>query len=321
MKPIGSGKMSIGGWIAIAVAIVIGATAGQANGQANGQAGVQTDRAGQTLDTLQIERAGSESGRDVVFIPGLATAGDVWDGTVMALGDSVDAHVVTLDGFGGDSTVDRGETGVVSGAVADLVAWLEAGQAKDVVLVGHSMGAQIALQVAAAAPDRVGDVVVVDSAPFFARLFNPAITHDQAAGYAIGVSGQMAAAPREQFLAISRQGLAVQSISEAGQAQVMTWMEQADQSVVSAAMGEVMGTDYSPVLARVSAPVTVMIAWSEGAPMSPEALESVYRDQYAGLAMLDLHRIDGSRHFIMLDQPEAFRSVLTRVIGAEGEEG
>ena len=71
MKPIGSGKMSIGGWIAIAVAIVIGATAGQANGQANGQAGVQTDRAGQTLDTLQIERAGSESGRDVVFIPGL----------------------------------------------------------------------------------------------------------------------------------------------------------------------------------------------------------------------------------------------------------
>lgn len=311
MKPCGSGKMSIGGWIAIAVAIVVGATAGQADGQ--GPDGVMSG-------SVQIERFGSPAGRDVILVPGLATPGEVWADTVAALGDDVDAHVVTLAGFGDVPAVPRGEAGVVGGAIADLTTWLESEGGEGAVLIGHSMGAQIALQVAAELPDRVDAVIVVDSAPFFARLFNPAITTDQAAAYAAGMSGQMAAAPREQFLAMSRQGLAVQSITADGQAQVMGWMEQADQSVVAAAMGEVMGTDFSPVLPRVSAPVTILFATSEGMPVSPAQLESLYADQYRALADHVLRRIDGSRHFIMLDQPDAFRSALGAVIARSNEE-
>ncbi len=306
MKARRPGRMSMAGWIGIMVAIVTATMVARSEAQ--------------DLATLEIERNGSGEGRTVVFIPGLATPGDVWDSTVAALGPDIDAHVVTLAGFGDVPAVPRGEAGVIGSAVADLDRWLESEGLDDVVLVGHSMGAQIALQIAASAPERVSDVVVVDSAPFFARLFNPAITPGQAAAYAAGVSAQMAAAPREQFLAMSRQGLPVQSITEAGQAQVMSWMEQADQAVVSAAMGEVMATDYSPVLSDVAAPVTVLIAWSEGSPMSADQLESVYARQYAGLASLDLLRIDGSRHFIMLDQPDRFRSALGAVIVRQNEE-
>lgn len=306
MKARRPGRMSMAGWIGIIVAVVTATTVARSEAQ--------------ELTTLEIERAGSSDGRTVVFIPGLATPGEVWDGTAAALGDDIDAHIVTLAGFGDVPAVPRGEAGVIGSAVTDLDDWLEAEGLSDVVLVGHSMGAQIALQLAALAPERVGDVVVVDSAPFFARLFNPAITAEQAANYAAGLSGQMAAAPREQFLAMSRQGLRVQSITVEGQAQVFSWMEQADQAVASTAMGEVMGTDYSPVLPQVVSPVTVMFAWSEGSPVSADQLESVYATQYAGLASLDLQRIDGSRHFIMLDQPDVFRAALGAVIARQNEE-
>jgi len=311
MKAGGNGKISIGAWIAIVMASVVGAIGSQADGQ-----GPDPVMSG----SVQVERLGSPAGRDLVLIPGLATPGEVWTDTVATLRDSVDAHVVTLAGFGDVPAVPRGEAGVVGSAVADLAAWLEAENIEDAVLVGHSMGAQIALQVAAQTPDHVGAVVVVDSAPFFARLFNPAITEAQASAYAAGMSAQMAAAPREQFLAMSRQGLPVQSITADGQARVMGWMEMADQAVVSAAMGEVMGSDYSAVLPQVSVPVTVMFAWSEGSPMSAEQLESVYAGQYAGLAQVELMRVDDSRHFIMLDQPDLFRSALGVVIARpEGE--
>src|SRR3954452_1692904 len=43
----------------------------------------------------------SGTGRPVIFIPGLASPGAVWDGAVAHLGGKVQAHVLTLAGFAG----------------------------------------------------------------------------------------------------------------------------------------------------------------------------------------------------------------------------
>jgi len=269
-------------------------------------------------ETLAVDRSGDAAARAVVLIPGLATDGSVWDGTLAALGAQMDAHVVTLAGFGDQPPAARGEAGIIGTAAADIVALLESEDLHDTVLVGHSMGAQIALQVAAAAPGRVGDVVIVDSAPFFARLFNPSITPEQAAGFGQGMAAAMAGMERDAYLAQSRQGLVIQSITPQGQAQVMAWLEASDQATVAAAFGEVAGTDFSPVLPQVGADVTVLVAWAPGAPVDAETLAGLYRTQYADLATVQVEVIEGARHFIMLDRPDAFAARLAEVV-ANGE--
>ena len=51
-----------------------------------------------------------------------------------------------------------------------------------------------------------------------------------------------------------------------------------------------------------------------------EALAGVYSSQYAGLESVEIGVIEGSRHFIMLDQPDAFAERLAAVIAnGEGE--
>ena len=40
-------------------------------------------------------------GRPIIFIPGLACPGEMWDETVELLGDGIQAHVLTLAGFAG----------------------------------------------------------------------------------------------------------------------------------------------------------------------------------------------------------------------------
>lgn len=261
---------------------------------------------------FEVDHAGLASAPALILIPGLATPGEVWTDTVAELGNSADIYTITAAGFGDVPAV--GEGPFLDPLIAELVEYIDSHDLDDLTIVGHSMGGQIALQLAALRPHRVGRVLVVDSAPFFARLFNPTVTVEQAAQFGQGMAAQLAALPRDQFLAFSRQGLPVQSISEAGQAQVFGWMQRADQGAVAQAMGEVAGRDFSPVLPDVTAAVTVLVAWAPGSPLSEEALLGTYEAQYAALPDVQVHIMADSRHFIMLDQPEAFLDALRAVL-------
>jgi len=287
-------------WLIIAIAIVA------ANLSASEAAGSR----------FVVERRGISDGRPVVFIPGLASAGAVWDAAAAGIVDGHDVHIVTLAGFAGVPAVDPIGP-YIERAVGSLAVYFDEEGLQDVVLVGHSMGAQISLQLAAARPDAVGQVLVVDSAPFYAALFNPTVTPEAAAQYGAQLGMQLAATSQEQFLAFVRQGIAVQSITESGQERVMGYMERSDQAAVAQAMGDVAGSDFRPILAKVSAPVTVLAAWSEGAPYSSDQLRAIYEGQYAGLTDVDVRVIANSRHFIMLDQPDAFANALGGVLTAD----
>lgn len=289
------GPMRPPGWVAIIVAILV-ANIGDADGQ----------------ERFTVSRSGDPAAQSVILIPGLATSGDVWTQTVGELGASADIHVVSVAGFGRVATVGQGA--FIHPVVVELGTYIDAEGLHDVILVGHSLGGQIALQVAAAHPDVVSRVLVVDSAPFYARLFNPAVTAEQAAAYGQSLATQMSAMSREQFLASSRQGLAIQSISEEGQAQVLAYIEASDQQAVARAMGEIAGSDFRPVLDDVTARVTILTAWADPSPVTAERLQAMYVDQYSRLANAQVKVIAGARHFIMLDQPEAFMIELRSVL-------
>lgn len=298
-----SGRMTPAAWIAVAAAIFASLLA---------SAGAQT--------APRIERVGDAGARSVVLIPGLATPGAVWDGTVAALDGEADMHVVTLPGFGGEPPADYGDAGVIGTAVTALIAHAEAEGLNDLVLVGHSMGGQIALQIAAAMPDRVDAVIVVDSAPFYAGLFNPAATPEMARHQGAAMAAQLAGLPHDVYLGQMRRGLPVQSISAEGQAQVMDWVSASDQATVAAAFGEVAGADFSPVLPGVEADVTVLVAWADGVPVSAPQLADIYRSQYDGLDAVNIRVVEGSRHFIMLDRAPAFHDIVTGIVlNGEGE--
>ncbi len=287
-------------WLTIAVAIV---TANLPAGEAEGA----------TESRFLVEHRGVSDGRPVVFIPGVASAGAVWDSAAAGIVGEHDVHIVTLAGFAGVPSVEPIRS-YFRRAVGALEAYLDEEGLQDVVLVGHSMGAQISLQLAAARPDAVAQVLVVDSAPFFAALFNPVVTPEAAAQYGTELGLRLAATSREQFLAFARQGIAVQSNTEFGQEQVIAYMGASDQAAVAQAIGDVAGADFRPVLTKVSAPVTVLAAWSEDAPYSSDQLREIYEGQYAELDDVDVRVIANSRHFIMLDQPDAFAEELDEVL-------
>ncbi len=292
------------------VAAITGAFAIFLSLQAFGVFGARAQ--GQTAESrIEVSRSGSDHGASVLYIPGLTTPGAVYDPMVEQHTDW-DNHVVTVAGFGGGTEAPDSLDNMVEGAAMDIAAYLEAENLDDVVLVGHSMGAQIALVAAGAASDRVAHVVVVDSAPFLTGLMQPGATPDMMAPQADAIRQQMSNLPRDAYLGMMAQGLYVQSITAEGQAQVMSWIEGADQMAVAAATAELMSTDFAPYLADVQAPVTLLYA--EFPEMAPEQIRQMFVSQYEGKVELEARGVPDSRHFIMLDQPERFSAEIERVV-------
>lgn len=105
---------------------------------------------------LGVRRTGT--GPPVVLVHGLSGSTRWWRFNVPALKQTNTVYSLDLSGYG----LSRGRPSrSVREAARLIVAWLDAQDLRDVALVGHSMGGQISLHVAAQRPERVRNLVLV----------------------------------------------------------------------------------------------------------------------------------------------------------------
>lgn len=253
-------------------------------------------------------------GPDVVLIPGLSSPRAVWDVTTDRLKDKYRLHRVQIRGFGDDAGVNAG------GPVLDPMMREVADYIDDCVtdqggappaIIGHSMGGLTGLMIAARVPQEVGKLMIVDALPFIGTLFNPAATVDSVKPQAEQLAAMMRAqhglpaptGPVSDPGPVSMVGS--MSNQPAGRTAVLGWMRAADARVTAQVLHDVMTTDMRGELAAVTAPVTLLYAQDDSL-MPAERAKAAFEPQYVGVAKFTAQIVPGSRHFIMLDQPEIF---------------
>ena len=100
----------------------------------------------------------------VILLHGIWSTGAVWHDVAIALADT--HHVRAID-FRGRSQSDWAHDGDYStkAYVADVIGLYEAWGLEKATLIGHSMGGGVAMALAAAHPERVDALVVIDAGP------------------------------------------------------------------------------------------------------------------------------------------------------------
>lgn len=245
-------------------------------------------------------------GPDVILIPGLASSGAVWDATVKQLSATHRVHVVQVAGFAGAPVAGNAEGAVVGPLVEAVDGYIKAKGLKSPAVIGHSLGGFTGLLLAERHPESIGRLMIVDSLPFFSLLFSPAATPDMVRPQAAQMRDATAAMSAEAFASQQAMGAPRFVKSAEGQKQVIAWGGASSPSVVGRAMYDLLVTDARGDLAKVKAPTTLLYAYDAGTGMSAAAADRLFVDAYAGLPGLTARRIDDARHFIMLDQPQAF---------------
>lgn len=272
--------------LAAALALAVTAVAGQA---------------AERFQDLQIEVVGS--GRPVLMVPGLNSAGGVWTETCAALQPQVQCHIVQLPGFAGAPAAATAN--YLEGMRDRLLAYADERKLERPVLLGHSLGGALALMAAAEAPARFDRVVLVDSLPFLAALRNPAATAETARQATAGMREQMLKAPAEQWEAQTRATAPGMTRAAAGREKVIAWGLASDRATTAQAMAELWSVDLRPLLPRIETPVLVLGSWAAFQPMGAtlDSTRRIFATQYAGLKGVDIRMSQAGFHFLMWDDP------------------
>jgi pimeloyl-ACP methyl ester carboxylesterase len=247
----------------------------------------------------------AKKGREPVYlIPGLSSPRQVWDGIAPDLAKDRQVLLVQVNGFGGDDLGANGKPGMTDGIIADILADAAKRGTKKPAVIGHSYGGLIGMMLAARHPDRVGRLLVVDTLPFFGKLFDPAATPASIAPQAEQLRAMtVAGADRMKAMpTVTSDPGGIWSNTPEGRIKVANWTRQADQRAVAQALYEDIVTDIGPELPKVTAkPFTILYA----AGMGEAQAKAVWEPAYAG-TLARLVAVPDSYHFIMLDQPQRF---------------
>lgn len=242
------------------------------------------------------------AGAPVILIPGLASPGEVWDGTVQRFCAARQCHVLTLAGFAGAPAI---EAPLLPAVERQLSAYIAEHRLGKPVLIGHSMGGFLALKLAADYPEQVGSVVVVDALPALGALQMPGVTAEQLAAMAEQVRERVLQGDDASFAAQQRHTAGTLVSGKADVERIVAWSLKSDRKTMATAMYQMLADDLRPALARIKAP-TLVLAGVAGfkAFMPRSAVQATYASQYQNLSNVQIELADNARHFIMYDDPD-----------------
>jgi pimeloyl-ACP methyl ester carboxylesterase len=256
---------------------------------------------------LQVEQI-SRKGPALILIPGLACGPWVWDQSVAPLRERYSVYLLTLPGFDGRAP----QPGVTLETLQrDLEALIESKKLAKPVLVGHSLGATLALSFATRHSDAISGVVAVDGLPVFPGTEMMTDRAPMAANARQQIAGQTPA----QFAEYQRNYMKqVGSVDEAIASAIAEKSSRSDPGATAEFAAQVLLQDFRRELPGIKVPVVEISPFH--APdfalinVDEAGKTGYYRALLAGIDRLEVVSISPARHFVMLDQPEKFNAAL-----------
>lgn len=272
-----------------------------------------TDHSPSTVGSLKIEKHG-DHGRPIVLIPGLGSGPWVWQNTINNLEKDHVVYALTLGGFDGTPVPKQGGN-LFDLADQSLGDWLRSAHIGKPILVGHSLGATLALRFASEHPELISGVVAVDGLPLFPGMDR--VSDEQRKVMAGKMQEHMATFTPEQFKAEQLNYMRQTGMIDPDQAEHYAFLNaRSDIKATAQYMAEDLASDLRPGLKNATVPILEISPYkasdfsSGPTAMSEQQKADYYKSLLANAPNAKVVSISPARHFVMLDQPAKFQQVL-----------
>ena len=296
--------------LALSLAMPAGLAAADKPQQPNRYAASITPAERFQVGATLVERHGS--GPAMILLPGLASGAWVWQDTVRQFAPRHTLYVLTLPGFAGHPAApDQG----MAAALQSVRQLIESRKLGPAILIGHSLGGTLALELAARHPALVRGVVSIDGLPVFPG------TEDWPAEQRAAMAARLAArrATPSEFAAQQQQYMSGTGTLDMSRADAMAELTAvSDPAAVARYIAEGIGGDLRAQLPSIKAPVLVLSPYAavdgDQLQMNEEGKSAYYKALMQGTPNLTVQSISPSRHFAMFDQPQKVTDAIRRFV-------
>jgi pimeloyl-ACP methyl ester carboxylesterase len=225
-------------------------------------------------------------------------------------------YVLTLPGFDGRPAAGPTPFATAQAAVVQLIAQRRLDKP---VIVGHSLGATMAIALAAQQPASIGGVVAIDGLPVFPGTENMAPAQRQA--MAEGMKTRIAGANPQVFASQQQAYMRAVGVVDMGKADDIAMLTgRSDPASTAQYMADDLILDLRPGLKNIQAPVLVIAPWFDldstvqGVTLTQDNKRDYYRGLMAGTPKLEVVTVAPARHFAMIDQPQQVNDAIRKYL-------
>ncbi|MTI41222.1 alpha/beta fold hydrolase [Fulvivirga lutimaris] len=243
---------------------------------------------------IQIEKHGK--GDPILFLPGFTSPGSVWNETIENLPSSYQTHTVSYAGFNGVEPIG---TPWYAPIKQQLIDYIKKEKLSNLTIIGHSMGGNLAVELAAELKPEVTGLILVDALPCMRDLMMPNVPAS-ALQYDSPYNNQMLNMSDDKFKEVAFNMAKNMTNTESKIEELANWSVIADRKTYVYGYTDLLKLDLRPTLADIEVKTLILGATFPTADMAKQTFEN----QYANLNNKTINLAENSRHFIMFDQPE-----------------
>lgn len=254
---------------------------------------------------FEVEKTG-QGKKSIIFIPGFACSGEVWNETITKLKKEYTCYTLTMAGFAGAEPQMNPGFKNWETSIADFI---KDNKINNPVLIGHSMGGGLALALASDYPHLISKIIVVDALPCLQALSNPGFISKEVNDCS-ATTNQMMAMTTEQFYQMQKMSISRLLEDSAMHEKVVSWSVKSDRKTFAQMYCDFWNTDLRQKIKTIECPALILLE-----PYFKN-IKAGIEEQYKNLKNANLQFANKGLHFIMFDDKEWYFSQLSNFLTA-----
>jgi pimeloyl-ACP methyl ester carboxylesterase len=256
-------------------------------------------------------------GRPILLMPGFISDQSIWQEITTSLGKKYQVHQLSIAGFGKNKACS-GAQDIVKNINKELTHYINGNNLNNAILIGHSMGGLIAFETSLNTNVKLAGAISVDGLPFIGPIFtrNNATTSQDLMPQATAIKAMYQQANSEQLVALTKQGLALQTNQKDRYPYIIDMAKKSDPTTAGSAIYSVMTTDLRAKLSKLNNPV--LLIGASGAfetKAQHESIKTLYQSQLNNAPQVTLIMNTKGHHFLMWDETDWLIKTIEKFIG------